>query len=36
MIGHTAILFRPQTDPEKRKIALPQREKSSENGISPP
>lgn len=25
MIGHTAILYRPQTDPEKIKIALPQR-----------
>jgi RNA-binding protein len=36
MIGHTAILFRPQTDPEKRKIALPQREKSSKNDISAP
>jgi RNA-binding protein len=23
MIGHTAILFRPQTDPEKRRITLP-------------
>ncbi len=27
MIGHTAILYRPQTDPEKRKIVLPQRTK---------
>lgn len=25
MIGHTAILYRQQTDPEKRKITLPQR-----------
>ncbi|MCL5807074.1 MAG: ribosome assembly RNA-binding protein YhbY [Deltaproteobacteria bacterium] len=25
IIGHTAILYRPQADPEKRKIALPQR-----------
>ena len=25
MIGHTAILYRPQADPEKRKITLPQR-----------
>lgn len=25
MIGHTAILYRPQADPEKRKIALPRR-----------
>ncbi len=25
MIGHTAILYRPQVDPEKRKITLPQR-----------
>jgi RNA-binding protein len=25
MIGHTAILYRPQADPEKRKISLPQR-----------
>ncbi|MBM4313392.1 MAG: ribosome assembly RNA-binding protein YhbY [Deltaproteobacteria bacterium] len=25
MIGHMAILYRPQTDPEKRKITLPQR-----------
>ena len=25
MIGHTAILYRPQVDPEKRKIVLPQR-----------
>ena len=23
MIGHTAILYRPQTDPEKRRIRLP-------------
>jgi RNA-binding protein len=23
MIGHTAILFRPQTDPAKRRIQLP-------------
>ena len=23
MIGHTAILYRPQTDPEKRRIQLP-------------
>jgi RNA-binding protein len=23
MIGHTAILFRPQTDPAKRRICLP-------------
>ncbi len=23
MIGHTAILFRPQTDPAKRRIPLP-------------
>ena len=23
MIGHTIILFRPQTDPEKRRIRLP-------------
>jgi RNA-binding protein len=35
MIGHTAILYRQQTDPEKRKIALPQREKSSGSGIAP-
>jgi RNA-binding protein len=27
MIGHTAILYRPQADPKKRKISLPQREK---------
>ncbi len=27
MIGHTAILYRLQIDPEKRKIALPQRKK---------
>ncbi len=26
MIGHTAILYRPQADPEKRKIRLPARE----------
>ncbi len=26
MIGHTAILYRRQTDPEKRKIALPSRD----------
>ncbi len=26
MIGHTAILYRRQTDPEKRKIAIPARE----------
>jgi RNA-binding protein len=26
MIGHTVILFRRQTDPEKRKIAVPVRE----------
>lgn len=26
MIGHTAILYRRQTDPEKRKIAIPTRE----------
>jgi RNA-binding protein len=26
MIGHTAILYRRQTDPEKRKIAVPARE----------
>jgi RNA-binding protein len=25
MIGHTAILYRPQVDPEKRKIVIPQR-----------
>lgn len=25
MIGHTAIFFRPQIDPEKRKIALPEK-----------
>jgi RNA-binding protein len=27
MIGHTAILFRPQMDPEKRRIQLPVRGK---------
>jgi len=27
MIGHTAILYRQQSDPEKRKIVLPKREK---------
>lgn len=26
MIGHTAIFYRRQEDPERRKIALPQRE----------
>ncbi len=26
MIGHTAILYRRQTDPEKRKIAVPARD----------
>ncbi len=26
MIGHTAILYRRQSDPEKRKILLPERE----------
>ena len=30
MIGHLAILYRPQADPEKRKITLPQRKKSLE------
>jgi RNA-binding protein len=25
MIGHTAIFFRPQDDPEKRKIVLPEK-----------
>jgi RNA-binding protein len=25
-IGHTLILFRPQADPEKRKITVPQRD----------
>jgi len=34
MIGHLAILYRPQVDPEKRKIALPQREKSRESRVS--
>jgi RNA-binding protein len=28
MIGHTAILYRLQVDPEKRKIVLPQRKMS--------
>ena len=27
MIGHTAILYRQQNDPEKRKIRLPKRKK---------
>jgi RNA-binding protein len=27
MIGHTAILFRPQLDPEKRRIQLPAKRK---------
>jgi RNA-binding protein len=27
MIGHTAILYRPQTDPAKRRIQLPAKEK---------
>jgi RNA-binding protein len=27
MIGHTAILYRPQTDPAKRRILLPAKEK---------
>ena len=27
MIGHTAILYRQQNDPEKRKIILPKRKK---------
>lgn len=31
LVGHTAIFFRQQTDPEKRKIILPQR---PENGNS--
>lgn len=26
MIGHTAILYRPQNDPEKRKITLPEKD----------
>ncbi len=32
MIGHTAILYRRQADPEKRKIAVPERESKVENG----
>lgn len=35
-IGHTAILYRPQTDPEKQKIALPQRTKPPVIGVSHP
>ena len=27
MIGHTAILYRPQTDPAKQRIRLPAKEK---------
>lgn len=27
MIGHTAILYRPQTDPAKQRIPLPAKEK---------
>jgi RNA-binding protein len=26
LIGHTAILYRPQADPQKRRIRLPERE----------
>ncbi len=26
MIGHTVILYRPQADPEKRRIVIPERE----------
>ena len=29
MIGHTAILYRPQTDPAKRQIRLPLKEKKA-------
>jgi RNA-binding protein len=36
IIGHRVILYRPQTDPEKRKITLPQREQSKDKGISTP
>jgi RNA-binding protein len=36
MIGHTAILYRPQIDPEKRKIALPQRKKPLNIRVSHP
>ncbi len=32
MIGHTAILYRRQADPEKRKITVPERESKAENG----
>jgi RNA-binding protein len=27
MIGHTAVFFRPHSDPEKRKIEVPERDK---------
>jgi RNA-binding protein len=30
MIGHTALLYRRQADPEKRKIAVPARESKKE------
>ena len=30
MIGHTVILYRRQADPEKRKIAIPERESKRE------
>ena len=30
MIGHTALLYRRQADPEKRKIAIPARESEEE------
>ena len=34
MIGHTAILYRQQSDPEKRRIALPER-KGSKSTVDP-
>lgn len=36
IIGHTAILYRPQVDPEKRKIVLPQKKKSLDIRMSRP
>jgi RNA-binding protein YhbY len=32
MIGHTGILFRQQSDPEKRRVIVPDREPSGDGG----
>ncbi len=35
MIGHTAIFYRQQEDPEKRRISLPQRESGGRGQVGP-